>query len=130
MSFGFSVGDFVALGTLAFSIYQRCHDGPDEFQALSVELANLRNVVDLVSLNLADRELNAVQQTYLKQLRGGCQEMLEEVEAMLTKYESLGTNRKLKWKWIGWGKERAPGIRQRLALNIGMLTSFNTTLAA
>jgi hypothetical protein len=71
MSFAISVGDFIAQGKLAFGIYQRCHKGPDEFRALCVEVANLRNVVELVGMTLTDRDLTPDQQTYVLQLLDG-----------------------------------------------------------
>jgi hypothetical protein len=130
MSFGISISDFISLGQLAFGIYLRCHEGPEELRALCVEIANLRNVVELFGMTLTDRGLTPGQQAYALQLRDGCQEMLDEIGNMLAKYERLAKSKKWTWKWIGWGKDRVPSIRQRLNLNIGMLTSFNTTLAA
>jgi hypothetical protein len=130
MSFGISTGDFITIGKIALDLYQQCHDAPDEFRALSSELANLRTVLELISLTMKERTLDTSQKAYLHRLQEGCQDVLEELETLLNKYKSLGTNRKWKWKWISWGREKVPDIRQRLISNIGMLTSFNTTLAA
>lgn len=130
MSFGISIGDFIALGKLAFGIYQRCHDGPQELRALCIDIANLRNVVELFGITLKDRDLTPGQEASALKVRDDCQEMLAEIGEMLAKYEKLPKNKKWQWRWIGWGKDRVPSIRQRLILNSGMLTSFNTTLAA
>lgn len=37
MSFGFSVGDFLAVGNLAWSIYRSCKGLTEEFQEVSRE---------------------------------------------------------------------------------------------
>jgi hypothetical protein len=130
MSFGISAGDFIVIGKLAFDLYQQCHDAPNEFRDLSSELANLRTALELVSLTVKERRLDASQELYLRRLQQGCQTVLVELETLLSKYKSLGTNKKWKWKWITWGGEKVIDIRQRLISNIGMLTSFNTILAA
>lgn len=130
MSFGISFSDFVILGELALGIYQRCHDGPEELWALCTDIANLRIVVELLSTTLEDRDLTTGQETSALRLRDDCQKMLAEIGDMLAKYENIPKNKKLTWRWIGWGKSKAPDIRQRLILQIGLLTSFNTTLAA
>jgi hypothetical protein len=130
MSFGISFSDFVILGQLAFGIYQRCHDAPEELRALCIDIANLRNVVELLGITMKDRDLTPGQETSALQLRDDCQEMLAEIGGMLAKYENIPKSKKWTWRWIGWGKDKVPDIRQRLILNCGLLTSFNTTLAA
>jgi hypothetical protein len=84
--------------------------------------------VDSVGESITDRNLNAEQENQLLQLQQGCHDVLKEIEALLFKYRSLGTNRIRKWKWIGWGREKVPDIRQRLNTSVAMLTSFNTTI--
>jgi hypothetical protein len=52
MSFGFSVGDFIAVGQLAFRLYRDCFmvtkGAPQEFQALTGELSNLHNTLKVL----------------------------------------------------------------------------------
>jgi hypothetical protein len=44
MSFGFSIGDFVAVGQLAWQVYRKCKSAPSEFKAISSQLISLHIV--------------------------------------------------------------------------------------
>jgi hypothetical protein len=45
MSFGFSVGDFVTISTLAWNVYKSCNDSCDEFKNISGEVVGLHIVL-------------------------------------------------------------------------------------
>lgn len=45
MSFGFSVGDFVTVGQLTWTVYKGCKAAPREFQELSGELSSLHTIL-------------------------------------------------------------------------------------
>lgn len=128
MSFGVGIGDFVTISQITLSIYQQLQDAPQEFQSLSTELGNLRNVVDSVAEAVARNEIDPNQRDRLVQMQNGCFDVLKEMEGLISRYRSLGTNRVQKWRWIGLGSRRVPGIRQRLNSNIGLLTSLHTSI--
>ena len=45
MSFGYGVGDFIALGTLAWSVYKSCKGAPEAFENISWEVLSLHAVL-------------------------------------------------------------------------------------
>jgi len=45
MSFGFSVGDFLAVGQVVLKLYNACKDAPAEFKELSGELSSIHTVL-------------------------------------------------------------------------------------
>jgi hypothetical protein len=45
MSFGFSIGDFVAVGNLAWQVWKSCKDAPESFRNVSQEVLSLHAVL-------------------------------------------------------------------------------------
>jgi hypothetical protein len=45
MSFGYSVGDFIAIGLLTWLVYKACKGARGEFQELSRELSTLHTIL-------------------------------------------------------------------------------------
>ncbi|PMD29363.1 hypothetical protein L207DRAFT_394586, partial [Hyaloscypha variabilis F] len=74
MSFGYSVGDFVAIGQLAWTVYKSCKGAPGEFQELARELSTLHTI-------LHELEDEAKTPTSLLNRRGA--ERKPELEALL-----------------------------------------------
>ena len=60
MSFGFAIGDFVAVGQLAFTLYRDCFKvakgAPQEFQVLKGELSNLHNALKILEEEVKNPE--------------------------------------------------------------------------
>jgi hypothetical protein len=60
MSFGFAIGDFVAVGQLAFKLYRDCFKvakgAPQEFQVLKGELSNLHNALKILEEEVKNPE--------------------------------------------------------------------------
>lgn len=98
MSFGFSVGDFIAVGTLTWQVYRACKDASGDFQELSRELSSLH----IILLELEDE---AKSPTSLLNRRGARRKpevdalianvsiVLKQIEALVQRYQSLGGNR-------------------------------------
>jgi hypothetical protein len=133
MSFGFAVGDFVALGRLSGSLYKQCKGASAEFAAvcnevLSIDTA-LRELEDQAQnedsiLNHAGKE----RQKELNNIVQNCTEVLQELEAMVTRYRSLVSSQEKVWDRIKFGNEGIEVIRNRLLLHTPTLTLFLTTL--
>ena len=128
MSFGFSVSDFVACIQLARKVWQECRDAPKDFHAVSNEVASLQLVLLRVQETINDKELSENNKDNLNTLVKGCNETLQELQALLKKYKSLGTQSRRTWDRLRWGAEQVEGIRQRVISNTGLLTSFNVGL--
>jgi hypothetical protein len=74
MSSGYSVGDFVAVGQLAWTVYKSCKGAPGEFQELARELSSVHTI-------LHELEDEAKTTTSLLSRRGAERKL--ELEALL-----------------------------------------------
>ncbi|KAF5682505.1 hypothetical protein FCIRC_4939 [Fusarium circinatum] len=98
MSFGFSVGYFIAVGELCWNIYTRVYkvsrDAPEELRALIQELDNLSNTVNLLNEELGDQE-ECIRRTgerrleYTCKVMGQAKETLEKMDRLADKYAQL-----------------------------------------
>ena len=79
MSFGFSVGDFVACVQLARKVWQECRDAPKDFHAVSNEVASLQLVLLQVQETINDKELSEYNKDNLGTLVKRCNEILQEL---------------------------------------------------
>lgn len=124
MSFGYSIGDFVTTGQLAWKIYKSCKDAPESFGHIHTEVLSLHAVLKEVHEAFSQQTLSPSRQTSLKYVGDGCRDVLAELQALVEKYHSLGINSKLTWDRMKWGAEDIVGLRARLTSNVGLLTAF------
>ncbi|KAF4959544.1 hypothetical protein FGADI_1611 [Fusarium gaditjirri] len=115
MSFGFGVGDFIAVGELCWKIYSRVYkvsrDAPEELRALIQELGNLSNTVNLLNEEMRDREewikrAGERRLEYTCKVMGQAKETLEKMDRLADKYADLdpgvnsqGSKRSLRIQW-------------------------------
>ncbi|EWZ97352.1 hypothetical protein FOWG_01839 [Fusarium oxysporum f. sp. lycopersici MN25] len=100
MSFGFGVGDFIAVGELCWKIYTRVYkvsrDAPEELRALIQELGNFSNTVKLLNEEVEDREewikrAGERRLEYTCKIVGQAKETLQKMDRLADKYAELGT---------------------------------------
>jgi hypothetical protein len=116
MSFGVAVGDFAALGRLSWGRYKQCKGASAEFAAvgnkvLSIHTA-LRELED--EAQNEDSILNRAWKGRQKELNNivqNCTEVLQQLEALVTRYRRLGTSQKKVWDRIKIGDEGIEVIR-------------------
>ncbi|ERF69902.1 hypothetical protein EPUS_05446 [Endocarpon pusillum Z07020] len=133
MSFGFAIGDFVALGRLAWGLYKQCKGASAEFaevchEVLSIHTA-LRELED--EAQNEDSILNRAgkgRQKELNNILQNCTEVLGQLEMLVTRYRSLGTSQRKVWDRIKFGDEGIQVIRNKLVLHTSTLTLFLTSL--
>jgi Hsp70 protein len=133
MSFGFAIGDFVALGKLAWGLYKQCKGASAEFaeicnEVLSIHTA-LRELED--EAQNEDSILNRAgkgRQKELSNIVQNCTQALQKLESLVTRYRSLGTSQKKVWDRIKFGDEGIQVIRNQLMLHTSTLTLFLTSL--
>ncbi|KAF5724525.1 oxidoreductase like [Fusarium mundagurra] len=99
MSFGFGVGDFIAVGELCWKIYSRVYkvsrDAPEELRALIQELGNLSNTMNLLNEELRDQE-EWIKRAGERRLEYTCKVMgqvnatLQKMDRLADKYAELG----------------------------------------
>jgi len=115
MSFGFSVGDFIAAIELANKIRKEFVDAPSQFKDISDEVRSLSIVLQDVEVVLSKPHLNTQQKTELKEIADGCLNVLKKLEETLDKYGELKSGsgsvgkrmkRKLQVKYL-WRRKAA-----------------------
>ena len=126
MSFGVSASDVLLCVQLAHKVWKGCREAPRDFRAVSIEVASLHLVLHEAK-ETAD-ELSASKGEDLRQLINGCKSVLQELEELLQKYKSLGTQSRRTWDRLRWGRGPVKDIKQRLVTSTASLTSFNTSL--
>jgi hypothetical protein len=126
MSFGYGVGDVIAVATLAWNVYKLCKDSPGVYKTISSEALSLHVVLketdDLIAQETAHDAAS------LTQISMGCKEVLQDLQALLEKYNSLGTQAQRTWDRMQFGMEDIATIRSRLIAHTGMLTAFNAAV--
>ena len=148
MSFGFSVGDFIAILQLAIKVRKEFIGAPDQFKNISEEcvarsyrwhlltvlwnrIRRLAIVLQDADISVSECELNDQQQAHLQEFSCGCRSVLEKVEKTLGKYGELdSSNRTLSkrvkrvWKRFTWEPEDIRELRDQITVNITLLNTF------
>ncbi|KAI9768827.1 MAG: hypothetical protein M1840_004641 [Geoglossum simile] len=127
MSFGYGIGDIVLLGQLAWKAYKSCKDAPESFKNISYEVLSLHALLKEIEENLSAQTLSPTRQARLKTIGDGCRNVLEELQSLVDKYESLGTQSKRTWDRMKWGSVEIAELRSRLISNALLLTAFIST---
>ncbi|KAH0534140.1 hypothetical protein FGG08_007266 [Glutinoglossum americanum] len=109
MSLGISIFDFFAIPNYAWQIYKACRSSSDEFNSIAAEVAALHIVLketeEYVSGQAAS--LGPDREAQLIILGKGCREVLQDLERLLLRYESLGTQSQRTWDRMKWGSSQA-----------------------
>jgi hypothetical protein len=124
MSFGYSVGDIVTIGTLAWKVYKSCKDAPESFANITSEVQSLIVILKEAEEIASDQRLPPTQRDDLKVVGDGCHRVLEDLQNLAEKYKSLGMQGKRTWDRMRWGSEDIAELRARLISNTGMLTAW------
>src|SRR5271155_3973643 len=128
MNFGFSVGDFISVSAFCWNVYKKCKGASDDFNAISSEVGSLHNVLKETEEVLSEQNLSPEQQIRLQDIAEGCKGVLEDMDTLLVKYESLGTNSKRTWDRMGWGLQNMTDLRLRIISQTTLLDAFNNRL--
>ena len=124
MSFGFSVSDFVTLGQLAWKVYKSCKDAPQSFQNISQEVLSLSAVLREAEEVFSGKPLPQRTSEGLKTVGDGCHSVLKDLQSLLDRYESLGTQAKRTWDRVGWCSNDITELRARLTSNTSLRAAF------
>lgn len=130
MSFGFSSGDLLVIGTLAWKLYKNCKESSIEFKRISSEVASLHVIIKETEEYIQETQgLSQSRCARLTILIDGCRDVLVELEELLNSYESLGTQQQRTWERMKWGLEDLADVRSRIISNTTLLTAFTCSLA-
>ena len=127
MSFGFGVGDFLAVSKLAWDVYTAYKDAPEGFRNSSDEIKSLHIIVDRNKNKFQDKALNSDEQVQLREILQGCTNVLGDLDKLHTKYMSLGSAQGSSSQAIDrikWSQENISELRARLTSNTMLLNTF------
>jgi hypothetical protein len=128
MSVGIGLGDFIAIPKFAWEVWQSCKNAKGEFKAAATEVSGVYMVLQEIDESRRQLQLTEPQERRLKYLGAGCMDVLKELEEILARYRSLGTDAPGKFDRLAWGKEEVESIRQQLINHTSLLTTFNTSV--
>ena len=97
---------------------------PGVFGTISRELESLHCVLEEAADTQWSQPLPPRRQNRLKTILDGCISVLADLQYIVQKYQSLGTDEKSSWDRLRLGSEDIAEIRGRLVLNITLLTAF------
>lgn len=124
MSFGYSIGDAVAGGQLAWTVYKSCRDAPESFKNISLEVLSLHAVLKEIEETLSEHPPPASKQDGLAAVTAGCSSVLQDLQALVQKHESLASKSKHTWDRVKWGSNDIAELRARLTSNTVLLTAY------
>lgn len=85
---------------------------------------SLHAVLKEVEETLDGQSISPTRQARLETITSGCGNLLEDLQAVVKQYESLGTQSKRTWDRVNWDAEQISELRARLTSNTVMLTAF------
>ena len=137
MSFGYSIGDLIAVVQLANKVRRRFVDSPSQFRAISDEVKCLSNLLRDLDDMIPDRSLTQKHVVDLQDNLHACKNLLNDLDITLDKYQILDKSgpthlsdksRRI-WKRLKWEPADIQELRARLASNISLLNAFLGTIA-
>lgn len=125
MSIGVGAGDFIAIPTFCWKVYKKCKDSTSDFRNISNEVGSLHNVLLETREMLSEQTLSPQQQTRFSVAVAGCTGLLDEVQKLLDRYESLGTQSRRTIDRMGWSLHNTTDLRLRIIAQANFLEAFN-----
>jgi hypothetical protein len=132
MSFGFSIGDVVALGQLVANAYKGWKSACGNYATVTDDLAKLDTIMERVEAEA--RSPTSIFASSTDDLRGweslsqGCHTTVTELHRILTKYKSLSTSRKSNWERIRMGTENMDKLARDLTKKTASMGAYLTVL--
>ena len=108
------VGTVITLIAVVAQCYSRCENVSKSFYNLHVDLRSLRKTLLMVKRYVPEGE-------DLGDIQKGCNEIVEEIEKLVSKYEGIGTAKKKLWRTFRWHFEDIAVLRSRLGVQVAML---------
>ena len=132
MSFGFSIGDIITVTQLTTRTYNGWKNACGEYSDITSNLAVLQTLLIRIEAEAqAPNSLiayNAEDFGGWKTLYKSCHTLIVELEEVLNKYKSLGTNRRKNWDRIRLGNRNLDGLSKRLVGKTASLSAYISVL--
>ena len=127
MSFGYGVGDIMAVSRLALKVYTAYKDAPDDYRNIADEAKSLHIIIEEAPRHFESTTLSNKKQQRGKEVLEGCQNVLKDLDALIEKYNALApanANTSQVFRRIRLGTEDIVTLRARLTSNTTLLNSF------
>jgi len=130
MNAGYGVGDIIAISKLAWSVYKSCKEAPQQFLEISGEVSRLHIVLKEIEDVVADlnEDLDSSKEAQLRGLTEGCQEVLTDLEQLLSKFSGLGSRSRITFDRLLWSQSDVTALRNRIVSNTTLLGAFCVTV--
>ena len=119
MSFGFGVGDFIALAGLAARVYTAYKHAPDDYSHISEELEVLQILIDKAAKHFKGTNISSDDRHYGQTVLKECHSVLENLHSFKP-YKSLASTKSLIFTGIKIGKD----LQESLITNTALLKGF------
>lgn len=96
----------------------------ESFRNISGEVLSLHAVLKESEETLLVPPPQPASEARLRVILQGCTNVLNDLQNLVNKYESLGSKSKVTWDRMRWCKEDVAEIRARLTSNVALLTAF------
>ena len=125
MSFGFSVGDFMALIQITSRTYQGWKKACGEYTDITRELDSLQTILSRLAVEVQvptslllhhDRDLSQ-----LRAITLNCREVVSQLATVVSSYDGIVKSRRSNWDRIRFSQKNLGGLRGKLILQINTL---------
>ena len=127
MSFGYGVGDIMAISRLALKVYTAYKDAPDDYRNIADEVKSLHIIINKAARHFESTTLSNTIQQEGKEVLEGCQNVFKDLDALIERYKVLApanADRSQVFRRIKLGTEDIVTLRARLTSNTVLLNSF------
>ena len=123
------MGDIITISGLAAQVYAAFKDAPDEYRHILDEVESLQIIIDKAARHFTSTSSTL---SYNNQREGqtmlkGCQNVLEDLNSLIEKYNSVtspNTSASQVLKRVKLGTEDIATLRARLISNTSLLNGF------
>ena len=127
MSFGYGVGDILAISALALKVVTAYKDAPEDYRNISDEVESLHIIINKAAKHFESTTLSDNSRQEGQKVLKGCKNVLEDLDTLIEKYNSLASASKSTsqvLKRIKLGTEDIATLRVRLISNTTLLNGF------
>ena len=125
MSFGFGVGDIMAISGLAVKVYTAYKDAPDNYRNISDEVKSLHIIINKAARHFESPTLSDNNRQEGQVVLKGCRNVLEDLSSLIENYKSLASaNTSQVLQRVKLSTEDIATLRARLMSNTTLLSSF------
>ena len=125
MSFGWGVGDIIAISQLAVKVYTAYNDAPDDYKHIAEEVDSLQSTINKAVKHFESSTLSESDRLEGQKVLKSCQSVLGDLNSLIEKYKSLASPRTSQvFKRVKLGSEDITTLRARLGTNATLLSSF------